>query len=506
MPSIVGVVSKKEEDVSNETADMLSTLKHRGPNYAGAVIGNDVIFSLTPSTLDFSVTKGHIAIGCNGFENGDQNSYQPFIDCTGELFIVLHGSVFNSYELAKNLASHDVDGSVDSKILVHLVEEEKKKTKLVDAFSKVLLQLDGVYAFAVLWKNKIVIARDPVGVKPLYWGENQKIVAFASERKALWHVGIREVEHFPPGFVGVLSRDGRASHPTLTLKKLSLVNVELDVAALKLCEVIRQAVEKRVKRNQNLGVLFSGGVDSSIIAKVAEDAGADVSLFTTGLEDAYDVKIAERSAENLDLPIHVKTLTLEDVERLLPRVVYAVEETDLMKAGIGLPLYAASMEAGLQNFRVVLTGQGCDELFGGYAKYLRVLKRGGYDKLDEELWRDLTETHRVNLGRDDAAVAITGLKLSVPYLDLPVVRLATSLPPQLKIQDSTDSLRKIVLRKAAKKLGMPNEIADLPKKAIQYGSGVEKAIKLLAKKHSYRNANDYLGSIFNEVFKGVMNY
>jgi len=183
-------------------------------------------------------------------------------------------------------------------------------------------------------------------------------------------------------------------------------------------------------------------------------------------------------------------------------VAYLVEEWDLMKVGVALPLFIACKEALSRGFRTLLAGQGSDELFAGYNRYLRTLRREGYEAVNTELWKDLLETHRVNLSRDSAVAAANGLELLLPYLDLKVINLAVSLPAQYKIEGGSDRLRKRVLRKAAELQGVPKEIANIPKKAVQYSSGADKAIRRLAKARGYGSVENYLRSVFNNVFKG----
>jgi len=164
MPSVVGVMSRRGEDVSNSIAEMLSTLKHRGSFYAGAAIGDEVVFSKNANTIDFQGCEGFAAVGYNGFEKLE-TAYQPLIDCTGNLYGVLDGRVFNSQELMKNLTTHDVDASVEGAVLLHSVEEEKKN--LLDSVSSVLQRVDGVYAFAVKRNDTVALARHSIGERTI---------------------------------------------------------------------------------------------------------------------------------------------------------------------------------------------------------------------------------------------------------------------------------------------------------------------------------------------------
>jgi asparagine synthase (glutamine-hydrolysing) len=196
----------------------------------------------------------------------------------------------------------------------------------------------------------------------------------------------------------------------------------------------------------------------------------------------------------------VRLLTLKDVEEYLPKVVYAIEDANPMKIEVGLPLFVTAENARLDGIRVIFSGQGSDELFGGYSQYLRVLEQGGYDGLQDRLWRDIIEISEVNLQRDDAVTMANGIELKVPFLEIDVINMAMTIHPALKIQDQTDKLRKRVLRKTAEMLEVPTEAVERPKKAVQYGSGVNKAIKRLAIKNGYKNSEAYLKAVFDQVF------
>jgi asparagine synthase (glutamine-hydrolysing) len=499
MPSVVGVVSRRRKDVSDVVAEMLSTLKHRGPDYMGAAIGGEVVFSKNMDTIDFSGCKGDIALGFNGFDDREEASYQPLTDCTSSLYGVFDGRIFNSQKLMGKLASHEFDASVEGAVLLHSVEEENRN--LHESVSSVMHRVDGVYAFAVMRENKIALTRDPVGIRTLYWGENDSVFAFASERKALWKIGVKKAEAFPPGNVAVISSEKREVYPSMLLKTPVQLDVEFDTAAMRLLKTLKRAVEKRVEGIGNVGLLFSGGIDSYLLGKLLKDLDRSVQLFTVGVEESYDVEAAEKAAALLQLPLSVKTISHDDVEKLLPRVMYSVEECDRMKIGVALPLYAACEEAYSHGFRAIFTGQGSDELFGGYSRYLSTLKKRGYDALNLELWLDLLDTHNVNLNRDSAVAASHGLDLFLPYLDLELVHLASSFPPQYKVEDGSDRLRKRVLRRAAELQGVQRDIVVLPKKAVQYGSGVDRAIRRVAKTHGYRSVKSYLRSVFRDVFR-----
>ena len=146
-----------------------------------------------------------------------------------------------------------------------------------------------------------------------------------------------------------------------------------------------------------------------------------------------------------------------------------------------MTIYLASKAMKDDNVKVALSGQGADELFGGYNRYLKHFEENSlfdaYFALDEEIYHDIANMHHVNLERDDAVSMANGVELRVPFLDKDIIDLALDIPGKYKIKDGEDVLRKHILRDVAKSIGVPDYIADRPKKAAQYGSGINKILK-----------------------------
>jgi asparagine synthase (glutamine-hydrolysing) len=177
--------------------------------------------------------------------------------------------------------------------------------------------------------------------------------------------------------------------------------------------------------------------------------------------------------------------------------VYAVESASTLKVSIALPLYLLAQRARKDGFKVLLSGQGADELFGGYARYEADAREG---RLPEALDRDLRHIAEVNLERDDAATMAHGVELRVPFLDLRVVGASRRMGPSLKVRpNGKDYIRKYVLRKVAEKY-LPREVAQAPKKAIQYGTGAQKTLERLARSQGCAPAGR-LESLYRDVFR-----
>ena len=170
-----------------------------------------------------------------------------------------------------------------------------------------------------------------------------------------------------------------------------------------------------------------------------------------------------------------------------------MESADPMKVSIALPLFILAREARRHGYKVLLSGQGADELFGGYARYEAA--GGG---LPGMLEHDLRHLAQNNLERDDAATMAHGMELRVPYLDLGVVGVARRTVPSLKVYfDGKNYIRKYVLRKMSEKY-LPHEVAYAPKKALQYGTGVQRTIERLALKRNFKGINGYLQSLYED--------
>ncbi|MDQ1280069.1 MAG: hypothetical protein QG670_1331 [Thermoproteota archaeon] len=499
--AIAGIVSKKGEEISSKIVDMLAIMTHTKNSIAAFSLNEEIISKETTKSLEQGNTKGLMSVGYCGYPNEKgEYSIKALQREDGRIFIVGEGRTY--FDRSDNQLKDRNYAISTVETIAHVIEEEH--IDLLKRLTNCLSRINGFFSLAILTKEGIIVSRDTIGVEPLYWGENEDCCAIASERKALWRIGIKDVKAFPPGNISLVSKNGCIFSQPSILKKSSRFNMNIDNAAQELKSTLQRVITTYLGELDEIGVLFSGGIDSSLVAKMAGDLGLNVVLYTAGVEGSHDIDVAEKVADELGYDHYTNSIAFSSVEKYISKVVYAIEEERLMSVTVGFPLYAAAELASIQDNRLVLSGEGSDELFGGYSKYQRILQKSNYERLDEEMWRDILLMSEVNLQRDSAIAKASNIELLPIYMDMKVVDLAMSLPPQLKVVDGMDTLRKQVLRRTAKMVNLPDDVIYLPKKAAQYGSGSYKAIRTVARIRGFKNPHDYIKAIFGEVFKGFI--
>jgi asparagine synthase (glutamine-hydrolysing) len=244
---------------------------------------------------------------------------------------------------------------------------------------------------------------------------------------------------------------------------------------------LEEAILTAVHLRSDQGVTaFSGGVDSTLVACLA---GRE--CVAVGLENSHDLARACHVADSLGLSLTCVTITPREIETALAPVLGVIPARDPVSTGIALTQYFIARWAGEHGYHRILTGQGADELFGGYTRYLSTTT------LADDLERDVAGLE-LQAARDQAVAALHGTYLSMPYMDLRVVRAARAIPAEAKVQRGQ---RKVPLRQVAEH-HIPAEFAWYEKKAMQYGSGVWKVLQKLARKNGYKTSiQDYIDHI-----------
>ncbi|AKB11915.1 asparagine synthase (glutamine-hydrolysing) [Methanosarcina thermophila] len=400
----------------------------------------------------------------------------------GKGALIFDGDIFNFRELG---TEQGIKSDSDIEMLSTLVEKKiKEGYSPINAVFSSLSGANGGYALAYALDNELVLARDPVGIKSLFYSlekEAEKpIIFFASERKAF--CGERSnIQPLPPGSIMSFNVwSGEVKEKFLGIEPPKERIVEEHEAAFRLKAALEKAVEIRLTKTT--GIAFSGGIDSTFLAALAKRIDPSVPLYAVGLPNSHDLVQAEFAAEAAGMldSLKIHLLSPEEIEAAIPDIIYSTESTDPMKIAIGLPLYFVAKTVKEDGKQALLTGQGADELFGGYSRYEGFFEQG-LEVLDREIYSDLKQISTINLERDNMVTTANSVKLRVPFLDKEVIRTGLAIRPELKVLKRSDRyIRKYILRKAADSL-LPPELLWKEKKAIQYGTGVQKVLDRLAR-------------------------
>ncbi|MEJ2697516.1 MAG: asparagine synthase-related protein [Candidatus Sulfobium sp.] len=473
--------------VSTDIYDMLKKMEHRGPDTHGIYLDGPIFQGEEVDEFKGVLKKeSHIALGHSRLKIvGQEKSYQPYTSCDGRLALVHNGEIYN-YDKLKTLLlrHHDIKTTSDSEIIVHVLEETYQGD-LLDAVKKVTGLLDGMYALAVTDGKSIVVARDPIGKKPLYYIKNGDITYFASEKKALWN-GADNPGRLNPGEILLIDDTGPSVHEGFMLQFPQIDIVDFREAVELYKTALIRAVKKRLTglNESRLGVIFSGGIDSVLVSKLLQREGKNIVCYCTGTEDSGDIVAARAVAKELGLELKTTIITDSFVEGIIPEIIRNVEESGLLQVEVAIPMYMAAKMASEDDIRVMYTGQAADELFAGYPWYNDVLAEFGYLRLHEKLWEDLNYLYRDTLEREDKLTMAHSIEVRAPYLDRDVIQTAMRISPRLKLEGVDDNLRKRVHRQAAVELGVPPFLAFRVKDPAQSGSGIHGMIERIAKRKS----------------------
>jgi asparagine synthase (glutamine-hydrolysing) len=440
-----GIAGRLGPETRGEDQRMLRRLVHRGPDdegevhFAGGWLGHRRL-----SIVD--VAGGH----------------QPLH--SGERWLVGNGEIYNHATVRGTLGGGGYATRSDNEVALRLLE-----CRGPDALG----ELEGMYAFlsATADGGSFIAARDPVGIKPLYWARRGDEVRFASEMAAFDREWRPAVEAFPPGHHWTpergLNRFADAVPPAGGTAGANRQPAREDLDQTR--ESLIKSVHRQMMGDVPVGVFLSGGLDSTLIAAIAAryyaERDGQLQTFAVGTAGSPDLIAARQAAAFLGADHHERIYTAEEALAAVAPVVRAIEHFDPSLVRSAVPNYLlAEMTAG--HVKVVLTGEGADELFAGY-RYLQDLEDP--DELHEELVRSVEGLHNLNLQRCDRVTMAHGLEARVPFLDRQVIALALRLPPEWKAT-GPDVPEKRLLREAFEGW-LPPELLWREKSQFGDGSG-----------------------------------
>lgn len=458
MCGIAGCFGVRDEATINR---MLDAMPHRGPNDRGLhAIGTGVLGHTRLSIVD--VAHGH----------------QPILAEGGKIGIICNGEIYNFRTLRETLVPrYEFQTDSDTEAILHLYRE--KGPRCVE-------DLDGMFAFALFDGDNYMLARDPIGIKPLYYGFTGDRLYFASELGAMSLAGLNNVHEFPAGTY-YTPADGFVRYYNLPPAEEGRLDDEEEACRL-IRETFIRAVKKRLLADKEIhvGSFCSGGLDSSLVAAIAADEIPHLHTFVVGMrdetgEESDDLKASRIAAAHIGSTHHELHFTEEEYEAVLPTVINKLESYDPSLVRCAVPCYFTCKLAA-DYVTVVLTGEGADELFMGYHYMKHIPVKG----LNEEARRGIAGLHNINLQRADRMGMLFSLELRVPFLDVSMVDLAMRIPPGLKIRTSQttgDKIEKWILRRAFEGTGyLPDEILWRYKVQYTQGAGCESLGERLAER------------------------
>ncbi|NQT55074.1 MAG: asparagine synthetase B, partial [Desulfobacteraceae bacterium] len=360
MSTICGHFVENSKIKSADIYDMLKKMEYRGPDTHGAYLdGRLVKVNEVDELKGVLSNESHIALGHSRLKIvGSEKTTQPYNSCDGKLALIHNGEIYNYQKLRTLLnKQHEIKTSSDSEIIVHLLEEIYRGD-LLSAMKKVIGLLDGMYSLAVTDGESLVVARDPIGKKPLYYIRNENITYFASEKKALWN-GKDNPERLNPGDILSIDNSGievcEGFH--LQFPQIDIVDFREAVEIYK--DILIKAVKKRLTglTGSHIGVIFSGGIDSVLISKLLQREGKNITCYCTGTEESGDIVAARSVADDLGLELKTTIIAEDMVEEMLPEIIQSVEESGLLQVEVAIPMYLAAKLAAEDNIRVMFTGQ-----------------------------------------------------------------------------------------------------------------------------------------------------
>ena len=429
---------------------MLDTLSHRGPDDRGIhIAGNAVLGHTRLSIID--VLKGH----------------QPILAADGRIGIICNGEIYNYPSIRERLEKKYLfQTRSDTEVILQLYRENGPDC---------VYDLDGMFTFAIFDGDDFMLARDAIGIKPLYYGRRESRMYFASELGAMIGAGIEDVHEFPSGHYFTPQAGFVRYYDVPRVQDHLLADIE-HTCTLVRAHLIR-AVEKRLLSDNTIhvGSFCSGGLDSSLIAAIAAENISHLHTFAVGMRDASgreseDLCAARIASDHIGSNHHEYVISEAEYYEALPEVIRKLETYDPSLVRCAVPCYFTCKLASAY-VTVVLTGEGADEIFAGY----QYMKHFSEEALNHEARRLIQTVHNINLQRADRMGMLFGLELRVPFFDLALIELGMKISPGLKIRaQNGDRIEKWVLRKAFEKKGyLPDEIIWRHKLQYSQGAGCE---------------------------------
>lgn len=458
MCGIAGILQIKTqtEALRSKALGMSRTIRHRGPDWSGIYCGQSAILT-------------HERLSIVDPQSGGQPLYSP----NRKQILAVNGEIYNHRDLRKRYAdTYDFQTGSDCEVILALYRD-----KGIDF----LEELNGIFAFALYdeERDEFLLARDPIGVIPLYIGHDAEgHLYFASELKAL-EGQCESYEPFLPGHY-YHSREGKMKRwykrDWTDYEAVKQHPVDTD----RLKEALEKAVQRQLMSDVPYGVLLSGGLDSSVISAIAKEYAArrietdgtgdawwpQLHSFAVGLKDAPDLAKAREVAQHIGTVHHEIHYTIQEGLDAIRDVIYYIETYDVTTVRASTPMYLLARVIKSMGIKMVLSGEGADEIFGGY---LYFHKAPDAKSFHEETIRKLSKLHLYDCLRANKSLSAWGVEGRVPFLDKEFLDVAMRLDPEVKRCTGKEIEKKVLREAFADKL--PHSVAWRQKEQFSDGVG-----------------------------------
>ncbi|MHA7843262.1 MAG: asparagine synthase B [Winogradskyella sp.] len=448
-------IKQKSQDLRPRVLEMAKTIRHRGPDWSG-------IYS------DDKVIMAHERLAIVDPASGKQ----PLFSEDKKLILAANGEIYNHKALRAQFPEYKFQTESDCEVILALYKE--KGVNFVD-------EMNGIFGFAIydVEKDEYFIARDHMGIIPLYMGWDKHGTFYvASELKALEGV-CTKIELFPPGHY-MSSRDGElVQWYKRDWEDFEAVkDNESSIAEVR--QALEDAVHRQLMSDVPYGVLLSGGLDSSVTSAIAKKYSqrrieADdkeqawwpqLHSFSVGLEGSPDLAAARKVADHIGTVHHEIKFTIQEGLDAIKDVIYQLETYDITTIRASTPMYLMARVIKSMGIKMVLSGEGADELFGGY---LYFHKAPNAKEFHEETVRKLSKLHMYDCLRANKSLAAWGIEGRVPFLDKEFMDVAMRINPEDKMIKN-GRIEKWVVRKAFEDM-LPESVAWRQKEQFSDGVG-----------------------------------
>ncbi|NOR27175.1 MAG: asparagine synthase B [Lutibacter sp.] len=449
-------LKEKSDVLRSQVLEMSKKIRHRGPDWSGIYADEKAILAHERLSIVDPVS-----------------GKQPLFSEDGKLVLAANGEIYNHRELRKQFeGTYNFQTASDCEVILALYKE--KGTDFID-------EMNGIFGFAIYdaTKDEYFIARDHMGIIPLYMGwDGNGTFYVASELKALEGV-CTKIELFPPGHY-LSSKDGVLtkwySRDWMDYKAVKENQTSID----ELHDALEAAVHRQLMSDVPYGVLLSGGLDSSVTSAVAkkyaekriesgDTKGAwwpQLHSFSVGLEGSPDLAAAQLVADHIGTVHHEIKFTIQEGLDAIRDVIYNLETYDITTIRASTPMYLLARVIKSMGVKMVLSGEGADELFGGY---LYFHKAPNAEEFHEETVRKLSKLHMYDCLRANKSLAAWGIEGRVPFLDKEFMDVAMRINPQDKMING-ERMEKWVIRKAFESY-LPESVTWRQKEQFSDGVG-----------------------------------